>query len=82
MRRPLWRELEKTPPAAHSEGKEKFPTRCCYKAMVRNPKPRFAHPIGRARKHAAFTAVVVRAAFARHVNPGNLLQIVRGPEPQ
>ena len=39
-------------------------------------------PWSRARKYAALTAADVKAAFARHIHPDNLVQIVRGPAPQ
>ena len=39
-------------------------------------------PVLGARKYAALTADDVKAAFAREVNPDNLVQIVRGPAPQ
>jgi zinc protease len=39
-------------------------------------------PIVAAKKYYALTADDVKAAFARHVNPDNLVQIVRGPAPQ
>lgn len=39
-------------------------------------------PILAAKKYAALTAGDVKAAFARHVNPDNLVQVVRGPTPQ
>ncbi len=39
-------------------------------------------PIQAAQKYAALTAADVKAAFARHINPDNLVQIVRGPAPQ
>ena len=38
-------------------------------------------PIRAAQKYAALTAADIKAAFARHVDPGNLVQIVRGPVP-
>jgi zinc protease len=39
-------------------------------------------PIVAARKYAALTAADVKAAFARHIRPDNLVQVVRGPAPQ
>ncbi len=39
-------------------------------------------PVVGARKYAALTAADVKAAFARHIHPDNLVQIVRGPAPQ
>lgn len=39
-------------------------------------------PIMAAKKYYALTADDVKAAFARHVQPDNLVQIVRGPAPQ
>jgi zinc protease len=39
-------------------------------------------PIRAAKKYYALTADDVKAAFARHVEPQNLVQIVRGPAPQ
>lgn len=39
-------------------------------------------PIAAAKKYAALTADDVKAAFAKHVNPENLVQVVRGPAPQ
>ena len=39
-------------------------------------------PIVAAKKYSALTADDVKAAFARHVQPDNLVQIVRGPAPQ
>jgi zinc protease len=39
-------------------------------------------PILAAKKYYAMTADEVKAAFARHVQPDNLVQIVRGPAPQ
>ena len=39
-------------------------------------------PIEAARKYAALTADEVKAAFARHIDPEKLVQIVRGPAPQ
>ncbi|MGA8159498.1 MAG: pitrilysin family protein [Acidobacteriaceae bacterium] len=39
-------------------------------------------PILAAKKYSALTAADVKAAFAKHVNPDNLVQIVRGPAPQ
>jgi zinc protease len=38
-------------------------------------------PIIAAQKYASLTAGDVKAAFARHINPDNLVQIVRGPTP-
>jgi zinc protease len=39
-------------------------------------------PIRAAKKYYALTAADVKAAFAKHVQPDNLVQIVRGPAPQ
>ncbi|HKR28025.1 MAG TPA: pitrilysin family protein [Acidobacteriaceae bacterium] len=39
-------------------------------------------PILAAKKYAALTADDVKAAFLKHVNPDNLVQVVRGPTPQ
>ncbi len=39
-------------------------------------------PIVAAKKYSALTADDVKAAFAKHVQPDNLVQIVRGPAPQ
>jgi zinc protease len=39
-------------------------------------------PIVAAKKYSALTADDVKAAFAKHVNPDNLVQVVRGPAPQ
>ncbi len=39
-------------------------------------------PVRGAQKYAALTAGDVKAAFARDINPANLVQIVRGPTPQ
>ncbi|HKO11311.1 MAG TPA: insulinase family protein, partial [Acidobacteriaceae bacterium] len=39
-------------------------------------------PIAAAKKYAALTADDVKAAFAKHLNPENLVQVVRGPAPQ
>ncbi|HEX3986391.1 MAG TPA: pitrilysin family protein [Acidobacteriaceae bacterium] len=39
-------------------------------------------PILAAKKYSALTAADVEAAFARHILPDNLVQIVRGPAPQ
>jgi zinc protease len=39
-------------------------------------------PVQSAQKYAALTADDVKAAFARYIDPVNLVQIVRGPEPQ
>jgi zinc protease len=39
-------------------------------------------PLIAAQKYAALTADDVKAAFARHINPDALVQIVRGPTPQ
>ena len=39
-------------------------------------------PILAAQKYAALTADQVKAAFAKYIDPGNLVQIVRGPAPQ
>jgi zinc protease len=39
-------------------------------------------PIRAAKKYYALTAADVKAAFAKHVQPDNLVQIVRGPTPQ
>ncbi len=39
-------------------------------------------PIQAAKKYYALTAADVKAAFAKHVQPDNLVQIVRGPAPQ
>jgi len=39
-------------------------------------------PIRAANKYYALTAQDVTAAFARHIQPDNLVQIVRGPAPQ
>jgi zinc protease len=39
-------------------------------------------PIVAAKKYSALTADDVRAAFAKHIQPDNLVQIVRGPAPQ
>jgi zinc protease len=39
-------------------------------------------PIVAAKKYVALTADDVKAAFAKHINPDNLVQVVRGPAPQ
>jgi zinc protease len=39
-------------------------------------------PIQAAKKYSAMTADDVKAAFAKHIQPDNLVQIVRGPAPQ
>jgi zinc protease len=39
-------------------------------------------PIVAAKKYSALTADDVKAAFAKHIQPDNLVQIVRGPAPQ
>lgn len=39
-------------------------------------------PIVAAKKYSALTADDIKAAFAKHVNPDNLVQVVRGPAPQ
>ena len=39
-------------------------------------------PIVAARKYEAMTAEEVKAAFARHIDPDHLVQIVRGPAPK
>ena len=39
-------------------------------------------PIVAAKKYSALTADDVKAAFAKHIQPENLVQIVRGPAPQ
>lgn len=39
-------------------------------------------PLIAARKYDALTADQVREAFAKYVQPGNLVQVVRGPAPQ
>jgi zinc protease len=39
-------------------------------------------PIQAAKRYAALSADEVRAAFSRHVRPGDFVQIVRGPAPQ
>lgn len=39
-------------------------------------------PVIAARKYEALTAEQVRKAFAKYVNPANLVQIVRGPNPK
>ena len=39
-------------------------------------------PIVAAKKYYALTADDVKAAFAKHVDPDNLVQVVRGPAPQ
>jgi len=39
-------------------------------------------PILAAKKYSALTADDVKAAFARHIHPEDLVQIVRGPAPQ
>jgi zinc protease len=39
-------------------------------------------PIQAAKKYSALTADDVKAAFAKHINTENLVQIVRGPAPQ
>ena len=39
-------------------------------------------PILAAKKYAALTADQVKAAFAKHIQPDDLVQIVRGPTPQ
>ena len=39
-------------------------------------------PLISARKYDALTADQIRAAFAKYVQPGNLVQVVRGPAPQ
>jgi len=39
-------------------------------------------PIRAAKKYYALTADDVKAAFAKHIEPQNLVQIVRGPAPQ
>jgi zinc protease len=39
-------------------------------------------PIVAAKKYTALTADDVKAAFAKHIQPDNLVQIVRGPAPQ
>ncbi|HUB18725.1 MAG TPA: pitrilysin family protein [Acidobacteriaceae bacterium] len=39
-------------------------------------------PILAAKKYYALTADEVKAAFAKHIQPDNLVQIVRGPTPQ
>ena len=39
-------------------------------------------PVIAAKKYAALTADQVKAAFAKHIQPDNLVQIVRGPAPQ
>lgn len=39
-------------------------------------------PVRGAQKYAALTAADVKAAFARDIDPANLVQIVRGPTPQ
>ncbi len=39
-------------------------------------------PIRAAKKYSDLTAAEVKAAFAKHVTPDNLVQIVRGPAPQ
>ena len=39
-------------------------------------------PVVAARKYAALSAADVKAAFARHIHPENLVQVVRGPAPQ
>jgi len=39
-------------------------------------------PIQAAKRYAALSAGEVRVAFSRHVRPGDLIQVVRGPAPQ
>jgi zinc protease len=39
-------------------------------------------PIRGAKKYSALTAADVKAAFAKHIDPDHLVQIVRGPTPQ
>ena len=39
-------------------------------------------PIVAAKKYSALTADDIKAAFAKHVDPANLVQVVRGPAPQ
>jgi zinc protease len=39
-------------------------------------------PIVAAKKYSALTADDVKAAFAKHIQPDDLVQIVRGPAPQ
>ena len=39
-------------------------------------------PVIAAKKYAALTADDVKRAFAKHINPDSLVQIVRGPAPQ
>jgi len=39
-------------------------------------------PIRAAKKYSAMTADDVKTAFAKHIQPDNLVQIVRGPAPQ
>ncbi|HVT99516.1 MAG TPA: pitrilysin family protein [Acidobacteriaceae bacterium] len=39
-------------------------------------------PIRAAKKYYALTAADVKAAFAKHIQPDNLVQVVRGPTPQ
>lgn len=39
-------------------------------------------PVVGAHKYAALTADEVKAAFARHIRPDDLVQVVRGPAPQ
>jgi len=39
-------------------------------------------PIVAAKKYSALTADDVKAAFAKHIQPDNIVQIVRGPAPQ
>jgi zinc protease len=39
-------------------------------------------PILAAKKYSTLTAADVKAAFAKHINPDNLVQIVRGPAPK
>jgi zinc protease len=39
-------------------------------------------PVEAAKKYLQLSADDVKNAFARHINTGNLVQIVRGPAPQ
>jgi zinc protease len=39
-------------------------------------------PIRAAKRYSELTADEVKAAFSRHVRPGDLVQVVRGPAPQ
>ena len=39
-------------------------------------------PIIAAQKYASLTAAQVKAAFAKYIDPNNLVQVVRGPAPQ